>query len=186
MFAIYSSIPVTLTAFYGLVMDQYDNWICRILRILLLVFTIGTLMTAMATTGRSWMLYLSFSFCCFSGLVLLVYNMTKLTVANLSPKYRASITTLISGAFDSSGVSCSVFYVLYYSSWLELSNYFPRLRCLRVSAPFNRGERLPTIFLAIMSTDTGSYRVSPRQTWGNWIEKVQTRIYNITTTVIRK
>ena len=77
---------------------------------ILTVFLVGSLVTGFATPNKSWLLYLSLSLLNFGGLGILIAN---LTLGNLVPRYRASIVTLISGAFDSSTIVFLVFYELY-------------------------------------------------------------------------
>jgi len=110
VFSIVTAVPSVLFVGYGVLLDRYGNWICR--TALLILFIFGSLMTALATPEASWILYLSFAFCNFGGVSLLMNN---LTVANLLPKRRVLVTTMISGAFDSSSIVYLVFYMLYYS-----------------------------------------------------------------------
>lgn len=74
------------------------------------MFFVGSLVTGFATPNKSWLLYLSLSLLNFGGFGILIAN---LTLGNLVPRYRASIVTLISGAFDSSTIVFLVFYELY-------------------------------------------------------------------------
>ena len=119
VYAVFNSVPLMFLVLYGHASDRYGNWITRSL--LLLLFILGSVMTALATPERSWMLYLSFSLCCFSGQALLINT---LTVANLSSKYRALIITLISGATDSSCLVYLAFYLLYFSAGWSFRTIF--------------------------------------------------------------
>ena len=93
---------------FGYCLDRFDNWIIR--TVILVVAFVGSLVTALATPKRSWLLYFSLSLLNFAGFGLLAAN---LRLGNLVPRYRASIIALISGAFDSSTITFLVFNELY-------------------------------------------------------------------------
>lgn len=120
VFSIASGAAPILNLLTGVMLDKVGTWVTR--TILIVISAVGFLITAFAVPGRtSSLLYVSFPLIGFGGYGLLTTNIQS---ANLTPLYRASVASLVSGSFDSSAVIFLVINKIYFGAGVRFNVIF--------------------------------------------------------------
>ena len=108
VFTIASTVAPICNLSTGYMLDRLGGWFTR--TYCLVVMAAGLVLCSVATPETSNLLFASFSLISYAGLGL---NSVNVQVANLLPKYKSSLCTVISGLYDSSTLVFLVFNKLY-------------------------------------------------------------------------